>query len=62
MRERGKQSTLLSENLKSFIGIYSSTLADIWEKSKGPDDFHLHELDKVKKEDVVTAVRLGQVG
>ena len=36
-------------------------LADIWEKSKGPDDFHLHDVDKVRKEDVVTAVRLGQV-
>ena len=46
----------------SLIGVVHSISADIWEeKSKKAEDFHLRDVDKVKKEDVVTAVRLGQV-
>ena len=49
-------------NSKSLIGVVHSISADIWEeKTKKAEDFHLRDVGKVKKEDVVTAVRVGQV-
>ena len=39
---------------------YVNLAAESWGKAKTADDFHLGDCEKLKKEDVVTSVRLTQ--